>query len=496
MSSAALGIAPTLESEREERKESWQDNGLEALAAFANSRGGTLWIGVKDNGDPVDPRGWPDAGVAGKMEAIINKIVSRLGVHPASVTIETVKGQSVLAIQMKCAPSPVSLGGHYWRRVGNTSRRIPAEDLQRFLLERTGTAWDGLPCEEGLAALSEQAFARFKAMAKHRLPAISSDDSPERVLDNLELRTQEGRLRRAAVMLLGRDRAPQRLQPTAFVKMGRFKDSITILDDKEFAGNLFEQLDAAMKQFRQYLQVRYEFRKEMGDLSGLEAMQRIEIWDYPLDALREAVANALLHRDYTDLSSVMIRVYDDRVLISSPGLLPAGVTLTDLTTDPHRSRPRNPLLAQAFFFAEIVERWGTGTTRMARLCAEQGLPAPEFAEVSGEVWVTFRKDLFTAERLREMGLSPREIEAVSFVRQHGEITNADYRNLAGVSDRTAARVLDLLTRAGIFERRLSGRRTTYVMVGPLPANPATIPPQSRHDAAKPAKQGTEDGGAV
>ena len=98
--SAALGIVPTLESEREERKETWQDNGLEALAALANTRGGTLWIGVKDNGDPIEPDGWSGAGVVGKMEAITNKIVSKLGVHPASVTIEKVKEKSVLAIPL------------------------------------------------------------------------------------------------------------------------------------------------------------------------------------------------------------------------------------------------------------------------------------------------------------------------------------------------------------------------------------------------------------
>lgn len=463
MSSDALGITPALESEREERKESWQENGLEALAAFANTRGGTLWIGVKDNGDPVEPGGWSDAGVAGRMEAIINKIVSKLGVHPASVTIETVKGKPVLAIQMNAAPAPISLDGHYWRRVGNTSRRIPAEELQRFLLERTGTAWDSLPCDEAQEALSEEAFARFKAQARKRLPAISPEDSPERVLDNLELRAQDGRLRRAAVMLFGRDRAPQRLNPTAFVKMGRFKDSTTILDDKEFGGNLFEQLDAAMQQFRQYLQVRYEFRKEMGDLSGLEAMQRIEIWDYPLDALREAVANALLHRDYTDFSSVMVRVYDDRVLISSPGLLPAGVTLEDLTTDPHRSRPRNPLLAQAFFLTEIVEKWGTGTLRMARLCAEQGLPAPEFAEVSGEFWVTFRKDPYTDERLRALGLSDRQIQAVRYVQERGSISNAAYRSLVGVSDETARQELRRLVTQGLLRAEGRGRSAQYVL---------------------------------
>ncbi len=490
MSGDALGIAPTLESEREERKETWQESGLEALAAFANTRGGTLWIGVKDNGVPVEPGGWPDAGVAGKMEAISNKIVSKLGLHPASMTIERVNGKPVLAIRIDAAPAPVSLDGHYWRRVGNTSRRIPAEELQRFLLERTAAAWDAQPCAFGIDALDAGTFEDFKTLASHRLPAVRPSDNAETILNNLQLRDDAGRILRAAVLLFGRDREAQRLSPTAFVQVGRFKgDGTTIVDDRQITGNLFVQLNGVEAALRDHLQVRYEFPAGEGKREGTAALQRVEVWEYPFAALREAVANALLHRDYSDTGRVMIRIYDDRILISSPGLLPEGVALADLTRDPHRSKLRNPLLAQAFFFAEIVERWGTGTTRMARLCAERGLPAPEFAEVSGEMWVTFRKDPYTDERLRKMDLSSHEIQAVYFVRQHGEITNADFRNLAGVSDRTAARVLESLFRAGIFERRHSGPRTAYVMKGLLPANPATIPPPPRQDEADPATDG-------
>lgn len=125
---ASLGIVPTLESEVEERKETWQDNGLEALAALAYTPGGTLWIGVKDDGDPMAPGGWPDAGVAGKTEAIVSKIVSKLQIHPTSITLETVNGKTVLAIRVARAPAPVVLNGHYYRRVCNTTLRVESED--------------------------------------------------------------------------------------------------------------------------------------------------------------------------------------------------------------------------------------------------------------------------------------------------------------------------------------------------------------------------------
>ncbi len=475
--SAALGIAPALESEQEERKQSWQDNEcLQALAALANTRGGTLWVGVKDNGAPVEPNGWPDAADGGKMEAITNKIVAKLGVHPASVTVETLKGKPVLAIRMHRAPAPVLLSGHYWRRVGNSSREVPAEELMRFLLERTGAKWDTLACAVEADALDPRTFAEFKALARNRLPALRPDDTAETILNNLEMRDKEGRLLRAAVLLFGKDKEPQRLSPTAFIQIGRFKNGAIILDEKQIPGNLFAQLDGVMEQFRKYLHVRYEFPIDGDTREGLAALQPIEVWEYPRAALREAVANALLHRDYTDSGRVMIRIYDDRILITSPGILPDGITLADLSHDPHPSRLRNPLLAQTFYFAEIVERWGSGTTRMAQLCIAQNLPPPEFAQISGEIHVTFRKDPYSDDRLRSLGMSERQIQAVHYVREKGSISNAEHRARIGdVTDRTSLRDLEGLVKVGVLEPRKSGRQTRYLMIGQIPDIPDINP---------------------
>jgi ATP-dependent DNA helicase RecG len=248
--------------------------------------------------------------------------------------------------------------------------------------------------------------------------------------------------------------------------VGRFKNGAIIIDDKQITGNLFAQLDGVMAALRNYLQVRYEFPSQAGDRTGAAMLQRTEIWDYPLAALREAVANALLHRDYTSSGRVMVRVYDDRILVSSPGLLPEGITIPDLTHDPHLSRLRNPLLAQAFFFAEIIERWGTGTTRITQLCLDQGLPAPEFTEQSGEVWVTFHKDLYTDQRLRQMGLTERQIKAVRYVQEKGSISNAEYRELVGVPIRTAARDLTALANMGILTQPEIGRYAVYRINAP------------------------------
>ncbi|GIV20032.1 MAG: hypothetical protein KatS3mg023_1783 [Armatimonadota bacterium] len=124
---------------------------------------------------------------------------------------------------------------------------------------------------------------------------------------------------------------------------------------------------------------------------------------------------------------------------------------------------RNPLIAQAFYFAGIIERWGTGTTRMVRLCQEQGLPQPEFQNWQGGVRVVFSKDPYTPERLRMLGLSERQIQAVLYVKERGSITNRNYRQLTGLSDEGARLDLKALVEMGIFVMQGKGRGAVYVV---------------------------------
>lgn len=245
------------------------------------------------------------------------------------------------------------------------------------------------------------------------------------------------------------------------MRIGIFRGD-EILDSHDFTGTLWEQLDGAMARFRQVLRVRFDIRVEEPSLEGL---QREEKWEYPLEALREAVVNALIHRDYTYPADIQIRLEEDRLEVWSPGELPPPLT-PDQLYQPHSSVLRNPLLAQAFYFAGIIERWGTGTTRIVHLCREQGLPEPEFANRQGGFRVTFLKDPYTPERLRKLGLNERQIKAVLYVKEHGEISNQKYRELTGVSKRTASRDLDDLAAHGLLEKHgQTGRGTRYTLRG-------------------------------
>jgi ATP-dependent DNA helicase RecG len=437
------------ENQTLEFKRQWTDKALEDLAAFANTEGGTLLVGVCDDGEIVgttaDDR---------EIQRLANLISSRLGITP-SIRVVEMEGRPVIEIRVDPARGLVPCGGRYLRRVGTTNRDFPPEELARHILGRSGHTWDALPSAWTLTELDPDALAHFARLARPKLPHLNPEN-PEQTLQNLDL-VSDGRLKNAGVLLFGK--RPQRLFPLAQVRIGIFRGT-EILDSHDFQGTLWQQLDGAMERFRQVLKVRFDIRVEEPSLEGL---RRREIWEYPLEALREALANALIHRDYTYPADIQIRLEEDRLEVWSPGELPPPLTPQALY-GPHASVLRNPLLAQAFYFAGVIERWGTGTTRIVELCRQQGLPEPEFAQWQGGVRVTFAKDPYTPERLRAMGLSDRQIQAVLYVKEHGQITNTDYQGIARVSKPTATRDLEELVSKGVLEKLgITGRGVRYVL---------------------------------
>ncbi len=455
-----LSLFDVMESETEELKESWNDECLKALAALANTRGGTLRVGVRDNGSVL---GWQGDGK--DQEAISSQIVSILQIHPASILIEERNGLPILVIRMHQAAAPVALRGRFYRRVGNSSRELPTEELPRFLLERTGQTWDALPAEYGMEELSAKTLDDFKVLARERIPELAPSDTTEVILSKLKLVLSDKRVKRATFLLFGQD--PQRLTPTAQVQVGRFKDGDAILDDKRVDGNLFQQVNQVEQILRNYFFIRYEFPAGREGRLGGGAMQREEVWEFPYKAIREAVINALIHRDYSSTGRVQIRVYDDRMVISNPGGLPAGLTVGDLLREPHDSLPRNPILAQVCYYARLVEQWGSGTIRMKTACRAQGLPDPIFQSTANSFTVTLRKDNLSDERLRQVGMNPRQIQAIHYVRQNGSISNSEHQRLTGATRRTAARDLEQLVEAELMNRSTqSGRTVRYTMAQP------------------------------
>ena len=437
------------ESETLEFKREWTDRALQDLAAFANTEGGRLLLGIRDDGEIV--------GMSAddkEIQTMTNIIAAQLGITPSVRTVE-MEGRPVVEIRVEPSPGLVPCGGRYLRRVGTTNRDFRPDQLARHILERSGHSWDALPSEWTLDEVDPETVNRFARLARSRLPQLDSS-SMEQTLENLQL-LESGKLKNAGVLLFGKE--PQRLFPLVQVRIGIFRGS-EILDSHDFRRSLWEQLDGAMERFRQVLKVRFDTRVEEPTLEGL---RRREIWEYPPEALREALINALIHRDYMIPADIQIKIHEDSLEIWNAGELPSPLRPEDLR-GPHRSVLRNPLIAQVFYFAGLIERWGSGTLKIMDLCRQQGLPEPMFENQQGGFLVTFAKDPYAPERLRKLGLSERQIKAVLYVKERGQITNRDYQAIGGVSKPTASRELERLVSIGVLTKHgTTGRGVRYVL---------------------------------
>ncbi|ADQ40173.1 putative transcriptional regulator [Caldicellulosiruptor acetigenus I77R1B] len=431
------------ESKQVEFKAQWNDEHLKTICAFANSEGGIIYIGVDDKGNPIGT-----TNIDKLLEDIPNKILSKLGVI-ADVDVEMLKGQEVIKIKVEKSEVPISYDGKFYIRTGSTIQQLSGNELVRFMLKKQRISWDSLPSEAGIDEVDIETIERFKRMAKKRLPEISDEDSIEKILKNLEL-IKEDKLTNAGLLLFGKK--PQKYIHGAGARVGRFKTPTIILDTVDVSGNLFKQLDGLMEAIKKHLNVRFE----------IKGIEREDIWDYPLEAIREAVINALIHRDYLSLADIQIKIFDDKIWFYNPGKLPEEITIEMLKQD-HASIPRNRHIAYVFFLAGLIEKWGSGTKRMVELCKEAGLPEPEFKEEGGFV-VEFYKDIYTEEYLAKLGLNERQIRAVMYVKEKGRITNKEYQEICSVSKATATRDLTELVNMGIFSICGVGKRTLHYIL--------------------------------
>ena len=300
------------ESQTTEFKQNWRDEYLKIICAFANTEGGELIIGVDDKGKVIGIK-----NAKKLLEDLPNKIRNKLVITPL-LKVET-KGKKEI-IHMKISPSsiPVSYDGKYYVRSGSTTQEVKGNELIQFLLKKTGRTWDSLYCEANFSDIESSAVEDFKSLAKDRIPSISKLDSTEKIFVNLELIADNKEMTNAAVLLFGEK--PQKFFISAKTRVGRFKTSTDIIDTVIAEGNLFRQLDTVIEAIKKHMNVRFE----------IKGIQREDIWDYPIEAIREAVINALIHKDYSSTAEIQIRIYDDKIWIWNPGKLPPQLSIDDL----------------------------------------------------------------------------------------------------------------------------------------------------------------------
>ncbi|MDR1010183.1 MAG: putative DNA binding domain-containing protein [Opitutaceae bacterium] len=356
-----------------EWKENWRDEYMRQLCGFANADGGTLVIGRDNKGRPV--------GVTNTrklLEDLPNKIRDILGIM-ADVRLVTEAGRDLVEIRVGAYPSPISYKGEYHYRSGSTKQELKGEALTRFLLRKHGKTWDDVPLPGvKIRGLSKDAIRTFRKLsaASGRTASDVLREKDVALLEKLKL-TEGDYLKRAAVLLFHAE--PRRYVTGAFVKIGFFRSESDLAYHDEINGDLFSQtrqtVDLVMTK---YLKAAITY----------QGIQRIERYPVPREALREAVLNALIHRDYAVPAPVQIRVHEDRLRMWNPAILPERWTLKKLLNR-HASLPYNPLVADAFFRAGEIEAWGRGIERIFQACRDGGAPAPLVSYDPNDLWLEF-----------------------------------------------------------------------------------------------------------
>ena len=184
----------------------------------------------------------------------------------------------------------------------------------------------------------------------------------------------------------------------------------------------------------------FNFTKYIKAPISYEGINRVETYEYPKDAVREALLNAIAHKDYSGGVPIQISVYTDKIIIWNEGQLPENWTVKNLL-EKHASRPYNPDIANALFRSGYIESWGRGTLKIIRECKQAGIPEPVFSYDSSDISVEFRKDIYNEKYLQSLNLIDRQVKAVLFTKEKGKLTNSDYQTLNDVSRETATRDL-------------------------------------------------------
>ena len=355
------------EDQHIEFKESWHDEYTRYVSAFCNTQGGVLYIGLNDNGTVVGIE-HPEK----LIERLPNFIAQKTGIMPL-VHLKESNGKEYLEIEVQPSAMPISVHGRYYTRSGSVTSELQGNQLNMFLAAKMGLTWESVVEEDfSLDDIDIETVERFKLLAKDRVPSIEQETDILALMKRLNLVVGG----RAAVVLFGKNVQKYVLQ--ARIKIGKFLSETEVLTTDIIEGNLIQQVDRALDILR---------TKYLLSYISYEGIHRREKLVYPYEALREALLNSIIHREYFVSSEIQIRIYDDKLVMGNEARL-QDITVEDLSR-PHPSRPHNKLIADVFYKAGFIESWGRGTQRIIDNCVAEGLSAPVYEYKMGFLYLTF-----------------------------------------------------------------------------------------------------------
>jgi len=434
------------------------ETGVRAAAAMANTDGGHVLFGVRDDGTI------PGVKIGAQTrERVVQAITDNTDptLYP-SVEYVDLDGRTVIVVTVpRSEDRPHLVRGRAYKRVGAADVQMSRAEYERLLLARRQPPFDQQLVEGATYAnLGEAKVRDFLRRRQEAYPGTTLPGAPlaQVVAEMLEgARERDGELVPTYTGLLFFGQDQQRFLPRAEVKLARFQGTTTLafIDRLIVYDTLPEMLDEAERFIR---------RNTRTAMKVVE-FESVQVSEYPYDAIREALVNAMAHRDYHHSSGIQVSIFDDRLEVMSPG--EALIPLSELEGS-HVTR--NETLCRRFRDIGEMEQFGTGITKMKRLMREHGLKEPVFEESFFKVsfYGPGERILDLIPRagvvdLRELGLNERQIEALRLMVNEGrEMTSTLYQEMFGVSRNTASRDLARLVDTGWVKRLGTRRGSRYV----------------------------------
>lgn len=271
----------------------------------------------------------------------------------------------------------------------------------------------------------------------------------------------------AGLLLFGK--CPEAYLPQSKIKADAFQgvDPVNTIDQKDIKGTIFDMV----KDAEAFL------LKNMKTATRIEGFSRVQITEYPIEALRESVVNALAHRDYRIVgATIMVQIFSDRIVVASPGLLPQSLTLEKIRSFKYRPVSRNPIIARTLFNMELMEERGGGFKKMHDMMINYGLKSPEFDYDSGYFIVTFfgpedilkvspseYSTIFRIPDEKISQLTTRQRDILKYVLEHARITSGECTKAFGITRDTANRDFKRLMDLALIEQKGLGRATHYIL---------------------------------
>ncbi|MBW8310086.1 MAG: helix-turn-helix domain-containing protein [Candidatus Paracaedibacteraceae bacterium] len=392
-------------------------NIIKTLIAFSNTAGGSLIIGVKDDKSIIgieDP--------LKEVERIASLIDDSIAPKIApNIEIISYRNKSILLIQVypgsnkpyQIKNSPQDMGVYY--RVGSTNREADLAIIGELKRSVTNKYFDELPMIElNPEAIDFRVASGFFESRRHLLP---------KDLETLEVMLDyQGRKVPSigGIILFSPER--EKHFPDCWVQVGRFKGSTKadIVDTLEIHDYPINCIERAMDFVKKHALLSY----------NLEELQRSENWSIPLQAVREAIINAFAHCDYSQKGApIRISIFENRLEIENPGILPFGVTIPEIMEGV--SKIRNKVIVRVLHELGYIEKWGIGIARMIKSCQDAGLPPPEFKEIATRFRVTLFTKAITPPRIDE---TDRKI--IEAIRESDGLSTAEISKIIGLSGRS------------------------------------------------------------